>query len=113
MSAPNDQPNRRGSDRFSIEREICYRVIKRGSKEAFEYGKSLNISGSGVMFTTKQRLPLARRLEIEIDWPAKLDDKCALKLVAQGQVVRSEAGLSVLEFKRQEFRTKRSGAQLA
>jgi hypothetical protein len=111
MSTQRDQPDRRGSERFSIAREVHFRVIKkRSGKEAFGYGKTVNMSSSGVMFTTGQILPSRCRLELDVDWPAKLDNKCALKFVAEGHVVRSEAGFAVLEIQRYELRTKRSGS---
>ena len=33
-----------------------------------------------------------KRLETSISWPAQLDDKCQLKLVARGRVARLEHG---------------------
>jgi len=111
MSTQSHQPNRRGSNRLAIEREVHFRVIKnRSGKEASGFGKTVNMSSSGVMFTTEQPLPSRCRLELDIDWPAKLDDKCALKFVAEGRLVRWEDGLAVLEIQRHELRTKRSGS---
>ena len=111
MSARSNQPDRRGSERFSVEREIYYRVVTntRGM-EVSGYGRTVNISSSGVMFTTEQLLPSRCRIQLEIDWPAKLDNKCALKFVAEGHLLRSEAGFAVLEIQRYELRTKRSGS---
>ncbi len=112
MNTQFDQPNRRGSERLPIEREVHFRVIKdRSGKEASGFGKTVNMSSSGVMFTTtEQMLPSRCRVELDIDWPAKLDDKCALKFVAEGHLVRSEVGWAVLEIQRYELRTKRSGS---
>jgi hypothetical protein len=111
MNTQSDQPNRRSSERLPIEREVHFRVIKnRSGKEASGFGKTVNMSSSGVMFTTEEMLPSRCRLQLDIDWPAKLDDKCALKFVAEGHLVRSEEGLAVLEIQRYELRTKRSGS---
>src|ERR1700691_3397526 len=46
-----------------------------------------------------------RRLELSISWPAQLNDKCALKLVARGRVVRFEDGRTAMEIQQYEFRT--------
>jgi PilZ domain-containing protein len=96
---------RRHSDRFPIEREVRYQIInKRGSEEVGE-GKTINMSSAGVLFTSQQLLVPGRRVELSISWPAQLNDKCALKLVARGRVVRFEEGRTAIEIQQYEFRT--------
>lgn len=100
--------DRRRADRFAIEREIRYRALnKRGGEEAGE-GKTVNMSSSGVLFTAPQILRPGRRIELAINWPAQLDNKCALKLVARGRIVRFENGLAAMEIQQYEFRTQSS-----
>jgi len=97
--------DRRRSDRFAIEREIRSRALnKRGGEEAGE-GKTVNMSSSGVLFTAPQILRPGRRIELAISWPAQLNNKCALKLVARGRIVRFENGLAAMEIQQYEFRT--------
>src|SRR5580704_7409792 len=86
------QADRRHSDRFPIEREVRYRVLNKRSAEETGDGKTINISSAGVLFTTQHMLLPGRRLELSISWPAQLDNKCALKLVARGRVIRYEHG---------------------
>lgn len=103
----NQKPRaeRRHSDRFPIEREVRYQMInKRGSEEAGE-GKTLNMSSSGVLFTSQHMLVPGRRVELAISWPAQLNEKCALKLVARGRVIRFEEGRTAIEIQQYEFRT--------
>jgi hypothetical protein len=96
---------RRHSDRFPIEREVRFRVLnKRGGEETGE-GKTLNISSSGILFTSEQMLLPGRRLEVSINWPVQLNNKVALKLVARGRVVRYEEGRAAIEIQQYEFRT--------
>jgi hypothetical protein len=40
-----------------------------------------------------------------ISWPAQLDNRMALKLVARGRIVRCEAGTAAVEIQQYEFRT--------
>ncbi len=102
--------DRRHSDRFAIEREIRFRALnKRGGEEAGE-GKTVNMSSSGVLFTTAQILRPGRRIELAISWPAQLNNKCALKLVARGRIVRFDNGLAAMEIQQYEFRTQSSPA---
>ena len=96
---------RRQSDRFAIEREVRYRVInKRGGEEAGE-GKTVNMSSAGVLFTSDHLLIPGRRVELSVNWPALLNNKCALKLVARGRVVRFEEGRVAIDIQQYEFRT--------
>jgi PilZ domain len=99
------ESERRRSDRFAIERELRFRALnKRGGEEAGE-GKTVNMSSSGVLFTSGQILRPGRRVELAISWPAKLNSQCALKLVARGRIVRFENGLAAMEIQQYEFRT--------
>ena len=107
------QADRRHSDRFPIEREVRYRALnKRGGEEAGE-GKTVNISSSGVLFTSNHLLLPGRRMELSISWPAQLNNKCALKLVARGRVIRFEHGRAAIEIQQYEFRTAQAAAELA
>lgn len=103
------QSERRHSDRFPIEREVRYRVLnKRGGDEAGD-GKTVNMSSAGILFTTENMVLPGRRMEIAINWPAQLNNKCALRLVARGRVVRFEDGRAAMEIQQYEFRTAATG----
>jgi hypothetical protein len=106
MGLPDNQPDRRGALRMSIKRDVQYRPVNRRDGEAEGSGQTLNMSSSGVLFTTNETLLPGRRMELAISWPAHLDNKCALKLVARGRVVRFEGHAAALEIMQHEFRTK-------
>lgn len=109
MSAhQNEQNDRRRTDRFPIEREVRYKVLNKRSGEEGGDGKTVNISSDGVLFSCQHMLLPGRRLEVAINWPAQLNNKCALKLVARGRVVRFENGLAAIEILQYEFRTQSS-----
>ncbi len=91
---------------MAIERDVQYKVLNRGHAEADARGKTVNISSSGVLFTTEHVLIPGRRVEIAIDWPAQLNEKTALKLVARGRIVRYEGDQAALEIMQHEFRTR-------
>lgn len=107
MSQPrNPHPiERRQADRFPIEREIRYRVLSKRNTYEEGTGKTVNISSTGVLFTTDQILLPGKRLELSISWPAQLDNRCHLKLVARGRVARLEQGRAAVEIQQYEFRT--------
>jgi len=46
-----------------------------------------------------------KRLEVAVNWPARLDGTCRLKLVAMGRVVRTEQDRAAIAIEHYEFRT--------
>jgi hypothetical protein len=101
-STPSD---RRRTDRFPIQRDLHYRVLnKRGGDETGD-GKTVNISSSGVLFSSDHILLPGRRVELSISWPVQLNGKCGLRLVARGKVVRYEDKHAAIEILQYEFRT--------
>lgn len=112
MGTQSNRPEneRRGADRFPIEREVRYKVISKKNGDESGVGSTINISSNGVLFTTEKLLIPGRRLEVSINWPAQLNNKCALKLVARGRVVRFEQGKAAMEIQQYEFRTSGTAA---
>jgi hypothetical protein len=105
-STPTLRPavERRSNDRFPIEREVRFKVLSKRHEDS-GLGTTLNMSSSGVLFTAPKTLIPGKRVELAISWPAQLDNRCALKLVARGRVVRSQEGRTAVEFQQYEFRT--------
>jgi hypothetical protein len=100
-------PDRRASNRLPIERDVHYKVL--GGKKTVTYvgsGKSLNMSSGGVLFTTESGLREGERIELAVSWPAKLDDRISLKLVAIGVLVRSYETQAAMAIERYEFKTR-------
>jgi hypothetical protein len=100
-----ERNDRRAADRFPIEREVRFKVLNRKNADEVGFGKTINMSSNGVLFSTDQHLLPGKRLELSISWPAQLDSKISLKLVARGRVVRSEEGRAAIEIHQYEFRT--------
>ena len=109
----DNQSDRRAAKRLLIERDLHFRVLNSREGDAEGTGKTLNMSSSGVLFTTDQTLLPGRRLELSISWPAHLDNRCALKLVARGRVVRFEGNAAALEIIQHEFRTRSTRSSAA
>lgn len=96
---------RRRSSRFPIEREVRYKTLNQRTEILVGSGKTLNISSSGVLFTSDHDLPVGTRLEVSISWPAQLNEKCLLNLVARGRIMRHHQGQLALQIQQYEFRT--------
>jgi hypothetical protein len=110
MALPTEHNDRRAAKRLTIEREVQYRILNRREGELEGTGKTVNMSSSGILFTTGEMLLPGRRLELSISWPAHLDNRCALKLMARGRVVRYEGNAAALEIMQHEFRTRSTKA---
>jgi hypothetical protein len=107
MAMETESSERRSAVRFPIEQEVRYKIYNRSTIEVGS-GRTINISSNGVLFTTERHLNPGERLEVSVNWPAQLDNRCALKLVTTGRVVRSEPGKAAIAIERYEFRTQGS-----
>jgi hypothetical protein len=99
--------DRRASNRLPIERDVHYKVL--GGRQTVRYvgsGKSLNMSSGGVLFTTESGLREGERIELAVSWPAKLDDRIPLKLVAIGVLVRTQETQAAMSIEKYEFKTR-------
>jgi len=113
LNTTKDKNERRSSDRFPIERDVRYRILNRKTGDEIGAGRTLNMSSNGVLFTTEGFLIPGRRVEVAISWPAQLNSRVALKLVARGRVIRAEDGVAAVEIQQYEFRTQGSQAATA
>ena len=97
VKGTKDATDRRQADRFPLERDVRYKVLSKRSTDEAGGGKTINMSSSGILFTSEHLLVPGKRLELSISWPAQLNNKTALKLVARGRVVRCEDGRAALD----------------
>ena len=102
--------DRRGADRFPIEREVRYKVLSKKSTDEAGLGRTVNMSSNGILFTSEHVLLPGRRLELTISWPAQLNNQTPLKLVARGRVTRFDGGQAAIEIQQYEFRTSAKAA---
>jgi c-di-GMP-binding flagellar brake protein YcgR len=106
------RPDRRENSRFPVTEDVKYTVVHSKALKTKGSGKTLNFGSGGLLFTTEDRLPLGRTVELSVAWPALLGGKCPLQFVARGRVVRSESNRAAVKIERYEFRT-RGGATAA
>ena len=91
-----------------MKQEVLYRVFAGRRVSQTGSGKTVNISSSGVCFTTESLLPVGTSVELSINWPVLLLDSCHLKLITHGRVIRSSEEGAVLTIDRYDFRTQGS-----
>lgn len=102
----NEISERRHSDRFPVERELSYRVLKHGDSQLVP-SRTINISSSGVLFALEKghAVKAGMRLELAINWPVQHEGRSGLQLVAKGRVVRVQENQAAIEMQQYEFRT--------
>lgn len=107
--------DRRNATRFPIDDAATYRILggtshHRISKASRLSGaaRCVNISSGGVLLTTDHQLPVGGRIEVLVNWPARLNGVVSLRLVVRGVVVRSEVGYAAVQIVGYEFRTWRA-----
>src|ERR1035437_8719031 len=105
--------DRRETGRFPVREEVRYRVLHAKGLPASGVGRTLDIGSGGILFTTEERLPMGRLVEVAVNWPVRLDGACPLQFVAVGKVVRSEATKAAVQIARYEFRTRGSNGVAA
>jgi len=76
------------------------KVLKTGT------GKTLNLSSSGILFESQEKLPVGVSLRLSIQWPVHLDDRVGLTLCVMGRTVRSCETCTAIEILSHEFRTR-------
>ena len=97
---------RRLTNRFQIQQEVRYRLVQSRATPGKGIGQTVDVSSRGILFTTSERLPTGRMVEIAMHWPARLNGTCPLQFVARGRVIRSDGKTAAVRIQRYEFRTR-------
>lgn len=97
---------RRQTSRFPLKEEVRYRLIQSRVDAHKGVGQTLDVSSGGILFTTSERLPVGRIVEVAMHWPAQLNGTCPLQFVARGRVIRSDGKTAAVRIQRYEFRTR-------
>lgn len=103
-ASPRDDFEHGVPERFPIERELKFRT-KDKQCEITGSGQTIGMSSKSLRFRTDKALRPGKRIEMAISWPVKLDNKCALKLLARGRIVSVEPGVIAVSIEQYEFRT--------
>lgn len=97
--------DRRASRRFPLRLAVRYRPIGSALNSEWTATESVNISSTGVLFTTTETVQLGQTIEASVTWPVFLDKYIPLKLVLNGAIVRSAGDHTAMHIERYEFKT--------
>ena len=109
QSHDSDSNDRRNSKRFPLHLVVRYRVIGAQSSE-WIVSESVNISSTGILFTTATAVLPGQGIEAFVSWPVALDNRIPLKLSLKGPAVRCEGNRIAMRFERYEFKTRMAEA---
>lgn len=98
-------PDRRTSRRFPLRLAVRYRRTGSSPVSNWMSSESLNISSTGLLFTTTEAVQPGQGIEAFIAWPVCLDNRIPLKLVIKGSIVRNAGDHTAVCFERYEFKT--------
>jgi hypothetical protein len=101
----NGERERRSKRRFQIDQELHYKMLYGQRIAETGAGRTVNISSSGVWFSTDNMLTCGMPIELSMNWPVLLNDVCPMKLMIYGCVVRSNERGAAVAIERYEFRT--------
>ncbi len=95
---------RRSRLRFPFELRVSFRALGQSYPVA-GMGRVVNMSSSGILVAHQHEVSAGTPVELNIDWPTRLDGRVPLQLVAIGTVVRGELFTFAVGLERYYFRT--------
>jgi hypothetical protein len=104
--SPENATNRRSSRRFPLQLAVRYRLIGAETTPKWTASESVNISSTGLLFTTSESVLPGQGIEVFVAWPVALNDQVGLKLGLKGPIVRSAGNLTAMRFEKYEFKTR-------
>ncbi len=96
--------DRRRGRRFPIECAVSFQVLGDRGPARQRCGTTVNIGSRGVLLAVDSPVAEGALVRLSLQWPVKLDDRCDLKLIMCGSVVRSEGDRIAVLIQKHEFR---------
>ena len=95
---------RRFKARYPLELNVRYHTFGKSTVISGE-GRTVNVSSSGVLIASSDRMTEGVRLRLTIEWPSLLNGTTPLQLVTFGRVVRSDESGFAVALEHYQFRT--------
>jgi len=106
-------PERRTKSRFPIHRELRYKLLEDDTIVAAGSGETVDVSSGGVGMAVDQPLAIGAFIELSMSWPVLLDERCPMRLIVFGRVVRCDSSRTACTIDKYEFRTQARKLQVA
>ncbi len=96
--------DRRSKRRFPLRMGMWFRPAGLHIPALWTAGESLNLSSTGLLFSSADAVSPGQQIEALIDWPARLNNRVDLRLALEGTIVRSTDEKTAMRVDRYEFR---------
>jgi len=100
---PTPDRERRTGVRVPLACPMWYETSSTSPKNTGE-GRVIDMSSTGIAFTTESLLRKNTRVELRIQWPVRLEGDAPVELFAAGKVVRAEPARAALQYDKIAFR---------
>lgn len=101
--APLDERERRNGRRVPLACTVRYEIGSSTHKKT-GMGRTIDMSSSGVLFTTESLLRANTRVALHVTWPVRLESDVPVELYAEGKVVRTESSRAAIKYDQIAFR---------
>lgn len=99
---------RRMNIRYALGWNLAYAVLSGDRRGESGTSQIIDMSSSGIRFLAEQPLERGFYIEVVINWPALLEGRVPLQLVASGVVVRTNGTETALRLERHVFKTRKA-----
>lgn len=100
---PFDDRERRNGTRVPLACTVRYEIGSSTHKKT-GVGRTIDMSSSGVLFTTQSLLRTNTRVALHVAWPIRLEGDLPVELFAEGKVVRTEPLRAAIKYDQIAFR---------
>ena len=105
-------PERRDAPRFPLSLAVRYTASAHRMPEEMGTGRTIDMSSSGLRFSSDRPVLIRQWGRVYIDWPVLLGGNIKLQLVLSGVFIRTNGPEVVLQIHKHDFRTRSVGPRL-
>lgn len=97
---------RREKNRYPIKLDLTWSIMFKGNRVCGS-GRTSNMSSSGVLFKHSEIPPevVGRDIAMRIEWPALLEGRIPMLLMAHGKIVRLDSMGCAVQLQHTQFKT--------
>jgi hypothetical protein len=99
----------RSDHHYPIVLPVRYHARRATSLYAFGTGQTVSIGSKSIVFIAEQPLIAGLTADLNVDWPALLDDAVRLQVHIRGKIDKTDEHKTFLQIMGHEFRTRAAG----